>query len=367
MTVGEAKVGTKQTSKYSWWSKNITFGPSARAIMYEHFEQELCAGVDLNTSMTNFNILLVTGKQKSASKLLRPVFKDIRNGVGIGEAFIGLLLFDESALLTSGSRSGDMLGAFVLLKERMDRKEDSASGPLLALLYPLLIITISLITWNEFGDQLHKMEATLLKGKKFTDWLGFIVGYATHAHIIIPTVCVFLFTTVSLFIRSLPRWTGPSRKTADKYWPYNVYREFSSLDLLIQYASLRKGGVNEINALEVIESHASAWLKEKTKAIRSALKGRGKANIGDAAISAGFNVPNLSHSQTIRSMNNTKDYGARLLKFALKKQEQLLKRFKRSVFIVFAIILITGFGMMLIQTIASTEIREQVRSARDNF
>jgi hypothetical protein len=70
---------------------------------------------------------------------------------------------------------------------------------------------------------------------------------------------VVLFLVV--FFISLPRWTGPVRKSLDNWLPLNLYRDYASSMLMISLASLMRSGISLRSSLERTYKNSSPWGK----------------------------------------------------------------------------------------------------------
>lgn len=87
---------------------------------------------------------------------------------------------------------------------------------------------------------------------------------------------------ISLFVYSLPRWTGSSRKWLDKRFPYSLYRDYSGSLLLISISSMMRSGISLRSALERSMRFCSPWTRWHIRKILSNLAKPGTPHFGQA-------------------------------------------------------------------------------------
>lgn len=75
-----------------------------------------------------------------------------------------------------------------------------------------------------------------------------------------------------IYIYTLPRWTGNTRKWFDNYIPlYSIYRDFVGSIFLVALASLMRSGVGLAESLNTLALRASPWLSWHIVLIHSRL------------------------------------------------------------------------------------------------
>jgi len=82
--------------------------------------------------------------------------------------------------------------------------------------------------------------------------------FITHYGVWVAVEQVVFF---AVFLFCLPRWTGKLRKQADKYLPFNLYRDYASSMMMISLASLMRSGISLRSSLERTYKNSSPWGK----------------------------------------------------------------------------------------------------------
>ena len=64
-----------------------------------------------------------------------------------------------------------------------------------------------------------------------------------------------------LFVWSFRNWHGSLRSRVDQVLPYRLYRDMHSADFLLNMAGLLRSGKQLVEALHLLKTHASPWLR----------------------------------------------------------------------------------------------------------
>ena len=349
------------------WTRKVTFSLAERIAFYKHFFQELDAENTIVDAQKNYTKLLTNSKKLRLAKILRRIFKHIESGTGFGEAFGDLIPYDEKSILNAAARSGEYTESFNLLANIAEEKSRAGSGPVLFLIYPMVVLGIAVSTWKTYGDSLARMESTLLGGgTSFKGNLALFISFAENAHWLVPTLVTTLGLILTAFFISLPLWTGNIRTKVDQRFPYSIYRQHQSATFLITFAAMRQGNLGEKEALEDIKMHATPWLRERLVKILRLMEGKG-LTFGPAINAAGFNFPDIKEAITIQSMKNTENFGTRLMALSRGALASILNKVRLILGIIFFALLAAGLGAQFLITTASSEISSQVKATQNQF
>ena len=356
----------KAGSFHKWYDNNILFSLKERQKLYTHFAQEMASGNTIRDAQTNYLVLVRAAGKTSLYKLLNKVFRSNKDGMPLGTCFADLIPYDEQSVLNAGVESADYVSAFENLKDIAARKNETGLVPFLLLLYPLLSIVIALRTWRDYGDQLAPLQYGLLQGGEFSGKLGVLIVFAENASWLIPSMTIIPLIILTIFIRSLPNWTGKARTKADQYFPYSLYRKYQSASFLVTLGAMRKGGIAEASALRKISSQATPYLRVRLNEILKKMEGKG-LSFGEAAREAAYDVPDIEQSIIIASMKNSSQYGSQLLALAQDTQKATLARMKIILSVIFFSLMIVGLLGQVFVMQASMEIQQQVDENRNRF
>lgn len=356
----------KIKSFYTKVVNRIVFTTSEREKLYTHFAQEFSADNTIKDAQENYLLLTHRAKKKALHRILTGVFRKHHAGMSLGQAFGTAIPSDERALLDAGSQSGSLPEILELLQQITIGKKQSGLGPLLLLLYPFLTIAMAFRGWSTLGETLSVMEQTTLNGHEFTGYAGVLSYYYKHQAIISLTLVLGLLGVVCGFSYSLPNWKGKTRTKVDGTYPYSIYREYHSAQFLVTYAALRMGGISDQNALSNIAAHSSPWLRLRIITILRMMEKRG-IPFGEAAVQAGFNVPDMEQTVIISSMKNTEKFGAQLMGLASRAQTESLAKLRVTLSGLFFLLLAVGAFLQFVMPLATQEIQSQIEEHRTTF
>lgn len=90
----------------------------------------------------------------------------------------------------------------------------------------------------------------------------------------------FLLLLIALIV-SLPRWTGPRRVLADRFFPFSLYRVFHGSSFLLAFSAMLAAGEQQHVILRTMQRTANPWLRERLRQTQFFIA-QGVTNIGDA-------------------------------------------------------------------------------------
>lgn len=167
----------------------------------------------------------------------------------------------ERVLIACGSMSDDLAGGIDqaigatngIRKIQAVLRNGLAQPIFLMLIVCLMLIGFAKYMAPDFAKMLPESQwvgysGALLKSSKYID------GYW-------PYMAGILAIMIVIFLRSLTRWTGPTRHKVDKFFPYSIYRSYNSSSFLIALSGLLKSGVPIDGALRRIMDNSSSWMR----------------------------------------------------------------------------------------------------------
>lgn len=186
-------------------------------------------------------------------------------------------------------------------------------------------------------------------------------------------VTLGVIALVSLFVYSLPRWTGNWRLKADNMFGYSLYRDYSAAVLLSMMSMMLTAGKTIKESVELLRQDASPWLRWQLNRILMSMQDN--PNDYMAAFSRGV-MPKNVRARLASLMDSAKAFDEVLVIIGNKEIGKLEARVKASavsmnwslvtIFLVLASVL--SAGQMTIATAMNRESdpsRMMVRKAQE--
>ncbi|WP_324729566.1 type II secretion system F family protein [Pseudomonas chlororaphis] len=311
----------------TWATFVLKYFGGTRIDFYEGFQNLVENGISVNDSLKELNaIWSYSGKKPDAplAIMTSDLMIQLANGMALSRALSRWVPYEEASLLAAGEKAGSLVQACDDIIRVITAKQQIVGAVVSAVAYPAFL---SLPLSTILATVASKLVPSMARASPPETWEGaawllyrlsnFVTGYG------LLTVALLL-AVVTVFVVSLPRWTGSIRGVFDRGPFYSTYRMVHGSTFLMNLAVLMRASIPPYNALEMLGEYANPWLKEK---IRGALYGiRMGSNLGVALDDAGHNFPDKRAIQFIRilaardgfekAINN---YSDRWLKASIKR------------------------------------------------
>ena len=254
-----------------WFAKTFNFGGKGRVRFYrkmERFTKNSFAHVKaLQLMWTRYHR---DGDTRRA--VLRRVIDAMGDGMKFNQAIAPYIPPIERLIIAAGEQRGREAEGFqqcIFVAEASNRMRRALTSQLF---YPVVLgLLLALMLWM-VADQFVPAMLDMLP---LAEWpaiaralYGLSVAVQSYG---VATVVVIGVVTI-LILASLPRWTGPLRRFADRWLaPYVVYREYQGSTFLIALGSLVAAGRPVEATLEQFSLMATPWLKAHLEKMRAAL------------------------------------------------------------------------------------------------
>jgi type II secretory pathway component PulF len=205
-------------------------------------------------------------RARQRSPMQAPMYMEMLKGLESGslsKALSGIAAPVELTMIDATQAAGDasMADGLLFLSETVVKTDAMVATMKKAVIYPIgLLLVFSLLL---VGFSL-KAVPILSQLSPPSDWpamgqmLFKVSEFISHSGVW-AGMGVVLFLVV--FFISLPRWTGPVRKSLDNWLPLNLYRDYASSMLMISLASLMRSGISLRSSLERTYKNSSPWGK----------------------------------------------------------------------------------------------------------
>lgn len=246
--------------------------------------------------------------------IVADVLHRLKSGMTFGRALKPWIPQDEFMAIEAIESSSDFAGnlrEFLWLSE----KQKGIRGKIIGgLIYPAFQLSIVMgVIWY-FGTTVTPVLSAILPPEQ---WRG--LAYVLYllsvfaTEYIFWTVGIFLMVVVAV-IFTLPRWSGMSRRYADKFPLYSTYRMYTGINFLTSVAALNKSGMSISDAIERVRRNANPYVRKRVDRIfRRMLEGD---NFGSAMYRAGTGWPDQTMALNIKIFAETQDLSEHMSRMA---------------------------------------------------
>jgi len=268
----------------------------ARRGLYEKLSYPIKSGVAHEEAVAALYKRIAFRQHKDHRAIvLRSVLFRLGNGGGVSDGFAPFAPLNELMLLRAGEDYGRIANGLEGAARSIEMGAEILGVVIRALIVPVLVLLAMIGTLYVMGswmvpdleenmpaDQWQGLGALLRYLGEFTANSGFLY------------VLIFLLAIGSVVVWSLPRWSGRGRVTADRFFPYSLYRTFVGSAWLTVLSSMISAGrpVSEsLNALhEIAFRQGNKYVSSRTAAIIKESEA-GQKNISLSMERAGNNFP----------------------------------------------------------------------------
>lgn len=304
-----------------WWGKvsdaadRKVFNWKTREALYIHLSTQVENGVPVEVALDGFAEIMLKRKRKSSHALVENVARRMREGLRLSRAIAIAVPKAEMGMIAAGEASGKLGLALDLLVESHDRVEAVVRAYRGAAVRPIAYLAMMYgVMWAVGAYVMPTIVQGLPESKVHGAGIAmYVVADFTQSWVsILPILLAFIAGYVVRW--SLPRWIGPKRITAEKYFPYSFYRDIEGFKWLSAFSGLLEAGVTDVHALSRQMETATPWMRERLKHIRFRMM-EGGMNLAQALEASGnkgklppFEFPNPEVIDRIRSIAAFKDF-----------------------------------------------------------
>ncbi|TKC90135.1 hypothetical protein FAZ69_08265 [Trinickia terrae] len=315
------KKQTLTRKRTGWWGKlsdaadRKAFDWKTREALYMHLSTQVENGVSVEAALDGFADILRKRRRRSSQALVENVSRRMREGLPLRRAIAIAIPREEAAVIAGGEMSGKLGIALDLIVESHDRVESVMRAYKGAAVRPIMYLAMTYgVMWAVGAYVMPSIVQGLPESK--VQGIGIVMYKAADfsqswLSIVPPLLCVAIFYAVRW---SFPRWIGPSRIKAEKYFPYSFYRDIEGYKWLASFSGLIEAGIPDVHALARQMETANPWLRERLWHVRFRMT-EGGMNLAEALESRGaggkmppFEFPNPAIIDRIRSIAAFKDF-----------------------------------------------------------
>jgi type II secretory pathway component PulF len=241
-----------------------SFNWKTREAFYNHVATQSENGVTVELAVEGFAKILLKRKRKSSAALVENVARRMRDGMTFRKAVDIAVPREEVALIAGGELSGDLGKALDAIVTSHDRVQAVISAYRESMTQPLIYLTMTYAVLWGIGGYVMPQITVGLPESKVTGMGLLMYKAADFSQSWISILLPILFIALIVAIRwSLPRWLGPKRIAAEKYFPFSFYRDIEGYKWLTGFAGMIEAGMTDVHILARQMETASPWLRER--------------------------------------------------------------------------------------------------------
>lgn len=274
--------------------------------------------------------------------------EDNSSGRSLQDVLAAWVPREEAALISAGMQSGNLPRALEQAGKLIVARRRILGQAVMASVYPT---ALTLLGGGLLGVNNFFIIPTLSKLSSPDHWAG-ALGFMNHLSLFTQQYGSFLtpgfVALIGLVFWSLPRWRGQLRRIADRFMPWSVYKDLQGAVFLMNVAALIGAGVPELNALEILHSFGSRWLRERLEGVLDCVNmGDG---LGQALRNCGYQFPSQEAANYLSLLGAGDGADVLISHYADRWLEQALKKVagRANVAKFFSLLLIITFFLLIL-------------------
>ncbi len=300
----------------------LAFSWKVRSDLYRHMSVQVGNRVGEVAALEKFLKRLHRQKRKSCAQVIDDVLRRMGDGAQLSTALRRWVPTDEALTIAGGERAGRIAHAFDLLIESKRRIANVRRAMGAAFVTPIvyLLATYGLL-WAIGTFFLPSIAQTVPPNDVHgpAELLYALGSCATSPAMLIPAVG--LVAGAGWIAWALPHWTSRYRVTAERYFPFNFYRDIQGYVWLLTFASMLRAGMSDTTILKYQADHATPYLRQRLSIVRWKMEdGQGLA---DALSTSRLGFPNPDLIDDIDSTSGFADFPERIMQRAVQWADEL--------------------------------------------
>ncbi len=202
---------------------------------------------------------------------LYAIWRDRASSKNLRQSWEGTIPNEDLIVISAGEK-GDLAGTLRFLARVVTLQQQTRSAIVGAVTLPIFMsVLLAAIQLGVAYGMMPIMTEVMppehfpLIGAGLYVMSGFVAAWWP----LLYGLPVALVVAVSL---SLSRWTGPMRRRFDSFGPYAVYRDVRAGELLVALAALTGAKTSVFDAVSLLMSGASPWMRSHLLRMRASLK-----------------------------------------------------------------------------------------------
>ena len=334
--MAEKSIGTKISDKF----KKLQFGTKAQLGFLEDFSHLVEDGIPPNKAIE----MLARASSGVSKDVAASIAATISAGKPLAEGMRDWFDFNVVEIIRVGEEGG-ALGETIKSAMNMMGSRSSMVGTLLgAIAYPttvcliacLVIVYLNNSVFSQFL-MIKPMDTWPDAGKRFVEVAHFIESWWW-------TVILFVIALAIVMQVVMKNYVGVLRPTLDKFFPFNMYRQFVASRLLETLGLLVANGVVFKSALSIMQHKVNPYLGMHLFQMEQ-LMGKGRGNIAEVLNTGLISENDLMR---LRILAEVKGFEHGLVRLGVRGTEQGMKTVSVIAKIIAGILMVVGMGLIMV-------------------
>jgi type II secretory pathway component PulF len=311
--------------------ERLDFSSERRERIYRKLAAYLRSGVKLIDALDMlYRHQTMDGRRLKSptARIIAEWRRKVANGQNFGDAIAGYVPSGEAVLIRAGDESGRLdvaLEDAIAISRARKKMVGAVVG---GLAYPLLLLVLVFGFFGIFVFMVIPAFSEVYPREKWNGYPAIMADVADGMVAYGPWSLGAVIIALGLALSSLPWWVSPLRVQLERFPPWSVYKTLEGAGFLLSLSALIKAGVKLPDALRVMASNGSIWLRHRIMAAHRHVQ-NGLA-LGDALHRTRLRFPNEELVLDLRTYSNMDDFDVVLEKVAKEWIEQSLERIKKS-------------------------------------
>ncbi|AZC39415.1 type II secretion system F family protein [Pseudomonas chlororaphis] len=340
------RAGLKEAARgwvESFYAKQ--FGKKERIQFYESLMGVLEDGIPIEVALETVEKAFSNdGKElHPVSIICNEIAMTVRGGKSLAHSCRSRVPYDEASLIETGEETGNLVQAFrdcvriIEIRQRIARLVRS-------------VVALPSLTWSLMWALLYViafwMVPSMSRRSDPESWTG-IPAMLYHISNIVSSygvvIVIALLTLILTAVFTLPIFCGLKIKPDSPAWqvqisrilqlarlrlesfpPWSLYKVLHGSIFLLNMSVMLRTGINQLDALSILNRSAPPWLRERLDAIHYGVSS-GK-NFGEALKLAGHQFPDAMAIHYLEVLATRKGFAESMERFANRWLEQTLLR-----------------------------------------
>ncbi|MBU4633483.1 type II secretion system F family protein [Pseudomonas chlororaphis] len=340
------RAGLKEAARgwvESFYAKQ--FGKKERIQFYESLMGVLEDGIPIEVALETVEKAFSNdGKElHPVSIICNEIAMTVRGGKSLAHSCRSRVPYDEASLIETGEETGNLVQAFrdcvriIEIRQRIARLVRS-------------VVALPSLTWSLMWALLYViafwMVPSMSRRSDPESWTG-IPALLYHISSIVSSygvvIVIALLTLILTAVFTLPIFCGLKIKPDSPAWqvqisrilqlarlrlesfpPWSLYKVLHGSIFLLNMSVMLRTGINQLDALSILNRSAPPWLRERLDAIHYGVSS-GK-NFGEALKLAGHQFPDAMAIHYLEVLATRKGFAESMERFANRWLEQTLLR-----------------------------------------
>lgn len=338
----------------------LSFDASIRIRTWKKLAMQAQYGLPLKDSLRNLRDQ-TQRRNPALARIFGQVLDHMGSGHHLDTALTGYASPEEIMLIASGQKAGKLPEGLRMAAELLEARRKIVGAVAGALAYPLFLFLQAAVMLAIVALQVMPELAQLADPQ---NWTGFARGLYLISAFIGSWGGIVLLVALAggcaALIITLPLWTGPTRKIADRFPPWSMYRLTVGGVWLFTLSTLMRSGMQLSHILNTMlaSENTSPYLRERVRAISNQV-GRGE-NIGEAMYLAGLDFPDRELIDDFRAYAGLPHFKDQLQDFARDWLQEGIAAIQRKARLLNVAFLLLIIGQMLLIALSVMDLHSQL-------